>query len=144
MTRIRNPFRRIPSGITKATSTILRQRVLRKRWDVSKLEMNSTQLERIPLHSLATSSVIPGMDSTTPSWLTGTPAIEKSSWAADADASAEALFSQFTAASGSGTMKTRNATGKAAAAIHFEPRNRNPPATTKLINERAIREIGRA
>ena len=36
-------------------------------------------------------------------------------------------------------MKIRNATGKALAAIHFEPRNRNPPAATKLTNARAIR-----
>jgi hypothetical protein len=37
-------------------------------------------------------------------------------------------------------MKIKNATGKAAAAIHFEPRNRNPPAATTLTKARAIRE----
>jgi predicted transcriptional regulator of viral defense system len=51
------------------------------------------------------------------------------------EASAEALSSQFTAASGSGTMNMRNATGKAAAAIHFEPKNRNR-ITKAWIDER--------
>ena len=42
MTRIRNPFRTIASGITKATSTILRHGLSRKRWDASRLVMKST------------------------------------------------------------------------------------------------------
>ena len=60
MTKTRNPFRRIPSGITKATSTIRRQPVFRKRWDARMLVMNSTKLDRIPLHSWADLEHDPG------------------------------------------------------------------------------------
>jgi hypothetical protein len=49
-----------------------------------------------------------------------------------AEPSTEAPSSAVTAASGSGTIKRRNVTGKAAAAIHFEPRNRNPAAARML------------
>ena len=101
--------------------------------------MNSTQLEWIPLHSWATWSTIPGNSNTVPWRTSGVPAKLKNRAAASADASTEAFSSQFTAASGSGTMKIRNATGKASEAIHFEPRNRNPPAATKLTNASAIR-----
>ena len=104
--------------------------------------MNSTQLERIPLHSWATWSTIPGNSNVVP-WRTSVvPAMAKYRAAASAEASAEARSSQATAASGSGTMKIRNASGKAAAAIHLEPRNRNPPAATRLtIGERHQGEV---
>ena len=60
MTRIRNPFRTIASGITKATSTIRRHGLSRKRWEATRLVMKSTQLEWMPLHSWATSQDNPG------------------------------------------------------------------------------------
>ena len=55
------PVAKIPSGITKATSTVLRQQVLRKIWDAIRLVMNNTKLDWIPLHSWATCSTIPGV-----------------------------------------------------------------------------------
>ena len=132
MTRIRNAFRTIASGITKATRTILRHGLSRKRWEATRLVMKSTQLEWIPLHSWAIFRTIPGSMNTVPSRTSGVPVILKNKAETSAEASTEAVSSRFTAASGSGTMKIRNATGKAAAAIHFEPRNRNPPAATTL------------
>ena len=49
---------------------------------------------------------------------------------ASADATTKASSNHFVAASGSGTVKIRNVTGKAMAAIHFEPKNRNPPTSS--------------
>src|ERR1019366_5237420 len=85
----------------------------------------------------ATWSTIPGSSNTVPWRTIGVPATLKNRAAASADANIEAFSSQSTAASGSGTMKIRNATGKALAAIHLAPRNRNPPAAAKLTNARA-------
>src|SRR6059036_462386 len=59
--------------------------------------------------------------------------------AASADASFDAVSNQSTIPSGSGTMQIRNATGKAADAIHFLPRKTNPPATRRHTNDRAIK-----
>ena len=58
--------------------------------------------------------------------------------AASAEASFDAVSSHSTILSGSGTMKTKNAKGNAAAAIHFRPRKRNPPAEIRQTNENAI------
>ena len=101
-------------------------RVFRKRWDASRLVMNSTQLERIPLHSCATLSTIPGSSKTVPSRSSGVPVTLKNRAAASADASMEAFSSQSTAASGSGTMKIRNATGKAACGHPFRAEEQKP------------------
>ena len=96
------------------------------------VDAEHTQLERIPLHSWATFRTIPGNMKTSPSRTSGVPVILKRKADTSAEASTEALSRAVTAASGSGTITSRNATGKAAATIHFEPRNRNPPAATTL------------
>src|SRR5215469_7187117 len=139
MTKIRKPLRKIPSGITNATSTILRQGVLRNRWDASRLVMNNTQLEWMPLHSWATRSTIPGNSKKVPWRRIGVPDALKNKAAASADATAKACSNHFVAGTGSGTVKIKNVTGKAMVAIHFEPKNRKPPTATKLTNARAIR-----
>ena len=132
MTRIRNPFLTIASGITNVSSANLRHVLLRKRWDARTLVMKSTTVERIPLHSRATSSTIPGSVNIVPWRKSGVPVILKNKAAASADAATNASSSQATAASGNGIMNNKNAIGKTAAAMRFEPRNRNPPATMKL------------
>ena len=60
MKTMRSPLRKIPSGMTAATSTILRHGVSKNKFAANKLVIKSTQLDRIPLHSCATSIVILG------------------------------------------------------------------------------------
>src|SRR6266404_6107570 len=60
--------------------------------------------------------------------------------AASVDASFEAFSRESTTPSGRGTAKMRNANGKAAAAIHFPPRNRKPPAPNKQMKETVVSE----
>src|SRR5206468_12352971 len=57
MTRMRNPFRKMASGMTKATTANRRHGVFRNKLAAKMLVINSTQLDRIPLHSCATSMV---------------------------------------------------------------------------------------
>src|SRR4029077_14685905 len=57
-----------------------------------------------------------------------------------AEASLDAVSSQCATPSGRGIMKTRNANGKAAAAIHFRPKKRNPAAVTREIDASAVRD----
>src|SRR5581483_2858004 len=74
---------------------------------------------------------------TAPSRKKGVPLKWKRRFATSAEADLDA-FSRATAiASGIGTMKIRNATGKAAARIHALPRNRKPPAVRQQKNESA-------
>ena len=61
------------------------------------------KLERILLHSLATSSVSPGTATKVPSWLTGMPAMVNSSTAADADPCCSKYTMWCKANSGMGT-----------------------------------------
>jgi len=60
ITRMRNPLRRMASGMTKATSARRRHGVLKNKFAARMLVMKSTQLERIPLHACATSIVMFG------------------------------------------------------------------------------------
>ncbi len=61
----------------------------------------------------------------------------KRTFAASAEANFNAVSNQFTAASGNGTMKYRNATGKAMAIIHFPPRVSSAPAISRQTYENA-------
>ena len=54
ITKMRNPFRRIASGMTTAISAKRRHVVFKNRFAARMLVMKSTRLERMPLHSCAT------------------------------------------------------------------------------------------
>src|SRR5438128_1492442 len=57
---MRNPFRKMPRGMTKATSANRRHRVFKNKLAARMLVMKSTQLDRMPMHSCATSMVMFG------------------------------------------------------------------------------------
>ena len=71
------------------------------------LVMKSTQLDRIPLHSCATSIVMSGSWKIAPARRKGVPLRWKRRLATSAAADFDAVSSAFTIASGMGTMKTR-------------------------------------
>src|SRR5271166_1493712 len=83
-----------------------------KRWASTILLTSNTRLERILLHSLATSMFSPGIDSTTPSCPTGTRAVAKSRWAADAEPCCKKLTMRLKANSGTGTNHSKKHRGK--------------------------------
>ena len=72
----------------------------------------------------------------------GVPVILKNKAATSADASTEAVSSQFTAASGSGTMKIRNADGKGRGGHPFRAKEQKPAGGDEAhIGERHQGEI---
>jgi hypothetical protein len=48
---MRNPFRKMPSGMTKATSAKRRHRAFKNKFAARMPVMKRTQLDRMPLHS---------------------------------------------------------------------------------------------
>src|ERR1039457_7641884 len=135
---IRNPLRRMPRGITKATSSARGHGLFRNKYEARILVTKSTQLERIPLHSWATSITMLGDLNKRPSRRNGVPEMLKNRSAASAEASLEAVSSKSTARSGRGTMKRRKAMGKVAAASHLRPIKRKPPEARRQTNESVI------
>src|SRR5215213_2827696 len=101
--------------------------------------MNRTQLDRIPLHSWATSSTIPGIWNTNPSRKTGIPVMLKKKAETSAEATFDAVSSQTVTESGRGIINSRKAAGNAKVRIHSRPRTKNPPAYKKQRNEKVTR-----
>src|SRR5208283_3316375 len=83
-----------------------------KRWASTIVVTNNIRLERILLHSSATSSVSPGIVNWTPSCVTGTPAVAKRRLAAHAEPCCKKLTMWFNANSGRGTNHSRKHRGK--------------------------------
>src|SRR5207247_8766203 len=125
---MRNPFRKMASGMTKATSTNRRHRVFKNKLAARMLVIKSTQLDRIPLHACVTSIVMFGSWKKRPAWRKGVPLRWKKRLATSAEAYFEAVSSVSAIASGIGTMKMRYANGKAAARIQLHPKKKNPRA----------------
>src|SRR5882724_2439996 len=73
ITKMRKPFRRIASGMTKATSTRRRHDDFKNRLAAKTLVIKRTQLDRMPLHSCATSIVMFGNWKTSPARRKGVP-----------------------------------------------------------------------
>ena len=64
--KMRRPFLRIARGITPNVNSTRFLGALRKRWPASRLVMNNTRVECIPLHAGATSRLKLGKSSTRP------------------------------------------------------------------------------
>src|SRR5438132_12954011 len=114
---MRNPFRKMPRGMTKETSANRRHRVFKNKLAARMLVMKSTQLDRMPLHSCATSMVMFGSWKIAPARRKGVPLRWKRRLATSAAADFEAVSSASFIASGIGTMKMRQVEGKAEAGI---------------------------
>src|SRR5271166_2655989 len=94
-------------GIAARMTIPLPQAERSKRWASTIVVTNNIRLERILLHSSATSSVSPGIVNWTPSCVTGTPAVAKRRLAAHAEPCCKKLTMWFNANSGRGTNHSR-------------------------------------
>src|ERR1035437_339657 len=85
---------------------------------------SNIELERILLHSCATSTVKPGIASLTPSCATGTPAAVKSTYADQADPCCNRCTISLSTSCGSGTNPKRKHSGKRTDRETREPKQR--------------------
>ena len=108
---MRMPFLTKDKGIAAATSKLLRHQEPSKRWASTNVVITSIRLERMLLHSRATSMSSPGMDSIIPSCVTGTRATRNMSRAVVADCCCNHSMVQFNTASGIGTINSRKQRG---------------------------------
>src|SRR5436305_10536533 len=138
MTRMRKAVRKSPNGITAHTSSARRHVVCKNMFAAKRLVITKTKLDLIPLHSFATSMVIPGSWKTAPARNTGVPLIRNNQLATSAEASLDAFSRKYTVASGKGTMKIRKKSGNMAEYAHLLPRKRKAPAIAKQTNDSAI------
>src|SRR5208282_5411430 len=101
------------------------------------LVTRSIELDRMLLHSLATSTVKSGMVSRTPLWVTGTPTAAKSPCAAQVEPCCKRCTISFVATRGSGTNPNKKHKGKRTARAAREPKQR----TKAPIHERTSANI---
>ena len=106
-------------------------RTVQKQAAATRLVMKSTRLDRMPLHSCATSMIIPGNANTMLSRRIGVPETWKKKSAASAEATWDAVSSETTTSVGNGTKKIKKANGNVQASTHPLPKNRNPQDATK-------------
>src|SRR5438132_11250126 len=125
--------------MTKATSAKRRHRVFKNKLAARALVIKSTQLDRMPLHSCATSIVMFGSWKKAPARRKGVPLRWKRRLATSAAADFEAVSSASAIASDIGTMKMRKPRGKAAARIQSRPKKKKPPAARQQRNDRVSR-----
>jgi 4'-phosphopantetheinyl transferase len=87
----------------------------------SRQVMKSARLERMLLHSFATSMVTPGTKRRNPCRETGVPTAWKMRYAISVEACCKARMTRSKATSGNGTISSKNKSGKAAARNALNP-----------------------
>src|ERR1041385_1941552 len=102
--------------------------------------MNRTRLEWIPLHSFATSRLIPGRWNIVPVRRTVSPVRAKKVEAVVAEAWRRNSSSQLVAKPGKGTRKTRNPTGNASRRTLSQPKHHTKPAIRKHTKVKTVRD----
>ena len=126
MVKIRSPFLAIERGSVARTTVVFRQKDRRNKCASTMLVTTSTKLERRLLHSWATSSLNPGIDSMIPSCVTGTPKAENSKLAESAEPCCQRATTLFNASVGTGTNQNKKQRGKSNA--------RKTPTPKQTIN----------
>ena len=112
------------NGTATKMATVFRQ-VERNRTCASTMVVTkSMELERMLLHSCATSTERPGIVSTNPSCETGTPAALNSQWAERAEPCCSRFMTVANADCGQGTSQNRKHSGKIKALATWDPRQR--------------------
>jgi len=122
--KIRSPFFATERGMAARTTRTLPQPEPRKRCASTMLQTTNIRLERMLLHSLATSTVKPGIVSKTPFCATGTPTAANNTCAAKADPCCKRLTISFKTACGNGTSQNRKQRGKSNDRETREPEQR--------------------
>src|ERR1041385_1333745 len=129
----------MPNGMVANTNQARFQGLRRNRWPAIRLVISKTNVDRIPLHSSATRSEMPGRRKTSPSRNTGTSVIFKNTKAASAEVCCRKASIHCVRTVGNGTEKTRNKTGKATACMSFAPKQKKPPPTKKQRKDVMVR-----
>src|SRR5258708_1700375 len=140
--KIRSPFFATERGIATRTTRTLPQPERRKRCASTMLQTTNIRLERMLLHSLATSTVKPGMVSKTPSFATGTPTAANSTCAVKADPCCKRLTISFKTACGNGTSQNRKQRGKSNDRETREPEQRMKAPIHDSTSENTMMESG--
>ncbi len=105
--KILTAFFSTESGTAKRTIKVLRQIDFRNKWASTRVVTNSIRLDRMLLHSRATSTVTPGIEMNIPFCMTGMPNAAKSNRVAFADCCCRKTTIRSSANSGSGTRQNR-------------------------------------
>src|SRR5579863_8275709 len=116
---MRSPFFATDRGMATATTTAFRHTERKPNCARTMVVISNIELDRMLLHSLATSTVKPGMVSMKPFCATGTPAAVNRIWAADVEPCCKSLTTLFNRNVGNGTIQNKKQSGKSNA---FETR----------------------
>jgi hypothetical protein len=106
-TNTRSPFFATERGIATVIAKAFCQAERKLTCARTMVVTASSKLERMLLHSWATSTVNPGMVSCIPSCVTGTPLTAKSAWADAAEPSCNSLMIGFKRNPGKGTIQNK-------------------------------------
>jgi hypothetical protein len=110
--KMRTPFLKSDRGMTSKINRVFRQAVRRHTCESTMVITNNIRLERILLHSRATSTVSPGIETRTPSREAGTPTAENSNHAAMAEPCCSQCTILTSKNEGMGTIQKRKHRGK--------------------------------
>ena len=113
-TNMRSPFLATERGIATATTTTFRQDDRNSKCATTVVVTSNIMLERMLLHSGATSMVNPGICTSMPRCSIGIPAAAKSKWADAAEPCCRRVTIGFKRDWGSGTIQSRKQRGKSA------------------------------
>jgi hypothetical protein len=124
------------SGIVTSVRTTFAQIDRRNRWPASRFVSTSAMLDRMPLHSSATSTMRPGNSKSSPDRRNATPLSWKRISETSAVPSWSARITASRTTSGSGTISSRNAAGKRPRRSAPTPKQSAIPATPTTTAER--------
>src|SRR3981189_2942747 len=111
---MRRPFLAADKGTATAMTKSFLQGEHNRTWAKTMVVTINIKLDRILLHSAATSTVNPGIEISIPVWSTGTPAAQSSKWADAAEPCCSSPTIGFSMNSGRGTIQNKKHRGKSA------------------------------
>ncbi len=130
--KIRSPFLATDRGIANKIIRNFRHGVRRSICARTMVVTSNMRLDRMLLHSRATSTFRPGIDSTIPARTFGTPKAENSSSAAIADPRCNNCTIFVKATGGMGTIQKRKQSGKRSVRARLVPKHRTNAAIHKI------------
>jgi hypothetical protein len=140
MVKMRNPFLATDRGITKSTAAVLLHGDRSISQANTMVVISSIRLERILLHTFATSSVNPGIESNKPSCATGTWTVTKSARAANADPYCRYSIIRSSAKDGRGTFQNKNQRGKIRERVTLAPKQSAKLPIHQITNDTILIE----
>src|SRR5580698_9383124 len=132
ITKMRKPFLATDNGTATATTNNFRQKERNRSWASTMVVTTSIKLERMLLHSFATSTVKPGMVRKKPSCDTGTPTTVNRSSAVKADHCWRNVMMRASMNEGIGTIHKRKPSGKRKVRAARVPKHRTKAPAHQL------------